>query len=93
MALQPWCKVVYPRDDLREGRPLDASEFAVHLDPVRDGRANPDYQDPASFFCKTYLTGSLLSVASEVVRRLSGIKTETPAGCGKLRTAEGSRLR
>jgi len=76
-ALQPWYKVVYPREDLREGRPLDASEFAVHLDQVREGRANPDYQDPARFFSKTYLTKSLLSVASEVVRRMSGIKTET----------------
>jgi hypothetical protein len=79
MALQPWYKVVYPREDLREGKPLDASEFAVHLDQVRDGRANPDYQDPARFFSKTYLTKSLLSVASEAVRRMSGTKTETSA--------------
>lgn len=79
MSLQPWYKVVYPREDLREGRPLDASEFAVHLDQVRDGRANPDYQDPVRFFSKTYLTKSLLAVASEAVRRLSGMKTETSA--------------
>mgnify|MGYP000923026518 CR=1 FL=1 len=59
MALQPWYEVVYPREDLREGKPLDASEFAVHLDQVRDGRANPDYQDPARFFSKTYMTNSL----------------------------------
>ena len=32
MPLRPWYKVVFPREDLREGRPLDASEFAVHLD-------------------------------------------------------------
>ena len=37
--LKPWYKVVTPREDLRESRPLDASEFAVHLDQVRDGRA------------------------------------------------------
>src|SRR5664280_1219953 len=76
-TLKPWYKVVYPREDLREGKPLDASEFAVHLDQVRDGRANPDYQDPARFFSKTYLTKSLLAVASEAVRRMSGTKTET----------------
>ena len=29
--LKPWYKVVTPREDLREGKPLDASEFAVHL--------------------------------------------------------------
>ena len=27
MALKPWYKVVTPREDLREGKPLDASEF------------------------------------------------------------------
>ncbi|MFA5822819.1 MAG: hypothetical protein WC853_07065 [Thermodesulfovibrionales bacterium] len=39
MALKPWYKVVTPREDLREGRPLDASEFAVHLDQIKDGNA------------------------------------------------------
>lgn len=38
MALKPWYKVVTPREDLREGKPLDAAEFAVHLDQVGDGR-------------------------------------------------------
>ena len=33
--LKPWYRVVPPREDLREGKPLDASEFAVHLDQVR----------------------------------------------------------
>ena len=44
MALKPWHKVVEPREDLRKGRPLDASEFAVHLDKVREGTA-PDEAD------------------------------------------------
>jgi len=44
MPLKPWYKVVTPREDLREGKPLDASEFAVHLDQVRDGRAPAVYQ-------------------------------------------------
>ena len=38
-SLKPWYKVVTPREDLREGKPLDAAEFAVHLDQVREGRA------------------------------------------------------
>ena len=46
MTLKPWYRVVTPREDLREGKPLDASEFAVHLDQVRDKRAPSDYQDP-----------------------------------------------
>jgi hypothetical protein len=33
--LKPWYKVVTPCEDLREGKPLDAAEFAVHLDQVR----------------------------------------------------------
>ena len=37
--LKPWYQVVTPREDLRENRPLDASEFAVHLDHIRLGRA------------------------------------------------------
>jgi hypothetical protein len=33
--LKPWFHVVTSREVLREGRPLDASEFAVHLDHIR----------------------------------------------------------
>ncbi|MGC9965738.1 MAG: DUF499 domain-containing protein [Syntrophobacteraceae bacterium] len=79
MALKPWYKVVTPREDLRNGRPLDASEFAVNLGLVRDGKAPPVYQNPQEFFERTYLTKNLLSLASEVVRRLSGERTETSA--------------
>jgi len=77
MALKPWYKVVTPREDLREGQPLDASEFAVHLDHVREGRAPADYQDPARFFERTFLTKSLKELASGMLRRLSGTKVET----------------
>jgi len=79
MALKPWYKVITPREDLREGRPLDASEFAVHLDQVRDGRAPAVYQNPADFFERTYLTKNLSGLAAEVMRRLSGVKVETSA--------------
>jgi hypothetical protein len=77
--LKPWYKVVTPREDLREGKPLDASEFAVHLDQIRDGRAPKDYQNPELFFEKTFLTKNLKELSGEVVRRLSGEKTETSA--------------
>src|SRR5439155_21150694 len=79
MALKPWYTVVSPREDLREGKPLDASEFAVHLDQVREGRAPADYRKPERFFERTYLTKNLASLASEVIRRLSGERTETNA--------------
>lgn len=79
MALKPWYKVITPREDLRDGRPLDASEFAVHLDHVRDGRAPVDYKNPERFFDRTFLTSSLRELAGGVIRRLSGIKVETSA--------------
>lgn len=79
MALKPWYDVVKPREDLREGKPLDASEFAVHLDQVRDGRAHDDYQKPERFFSKTVLTTNLIALAGEAVRRLNGIKTQANA--------------
>ena len=75
--LKPWYNVVVPRKDLREGKPLDASEFAVHLDHVRNGTAPIDYTDPACFFARTYLTQNLLDLAAQTVRRLAGITTET----------------
>jgi len=78
-ALKPWYRVVSPREDLREGKPLDASEFAVHLDQVRDGRAPTDYQKPERFFDRTYLTQNMPALSAEVVRRLSGVLTETSA--------------
>lgn len=78
-GIKPWYKVITPREDLREGKPLDAAEFAVHLDQVRDGRAREDYQNPERFFQRTYLTKNMKSVAAEVVRRLSGEITETSA--------------
>lgn len=79
--LKPWYQVVTPREDLRDNRPLDASEFAVHLDHIRTGRTtvSKDYTDPARFFDRTYLTESLMELASQVVRRLSGIQVETSA--------------
>ncbi len=79
MSLKPWYKVVTPREDLREAKPLDAAEFAVHLDRVREGNAPPDYRDPERFLARTFLTRNLLELASQVIRRLSGENTETSA--------------
>src|SRR4051794_38591618 len=76
---KPWFKVVAPRDDLREARPLDASEFAVHLDHIRENRAPRDYVEPDRFLARTYLTDSLKDLAAQTVRRLSGNKVETSA--------------
>src|SRR3990172_10432494 len=99
MKLKPWYDVVKPREDVCQGRPLDASEFAVHLDKVRLKSPNisADYTDPRRFFERTFLTDNLVKMAAEAVRRLSGITMEASAGFntmtqfggGKTRTGEG----
>ena len=58
---------------------MDAAEFAVHLDQVRDGRAPVDYQEPQRFFERTYLTQNLIDLSAQVIRRLSGERTGTSA--------------
>ncbi|MGI8605371.1 MAG: ATP-binding protein [Verrucomicrobiales bacterium] len=77
MKLKPWYDVVKPREDLREGKSQDASEFAVHLDRVRDGTGRRDYADPEQFFAKTFLAANLLDLASQVVRRMAGETSHT----------------
>jgi hypothetical protein len=77
MKLKPWYDVVKPRADLREGKSQDASEFAVHLDRVRDGTGRPDYTDPAQFFAKTFLSTNLLDLSAQVVRRMNGETSHT----------------
>lgn len=77
--LTPWYKAVTPREDLRTGKPLDASEFAVHLDQVRDGDAPKVYVEPEQFFARTYLTKSLIDLAAQTLRRLAGERVETSA--------------
>lgn len=77
MNLKPWYEVVKPREDLREGKALDASEFAVHLDRVRDGTGRKDYTDPEQFFAKTFLAANLLDLAAQVTRRMSGETSHT----------------
>jgi predicted AAA+ superfamily ATPase len=79
MALKPWYELIKPRKDLRQGNVPEASEFAVHLDQVRDGRAIDEYKNPAMFFTRTYLTKNLTRFAAEAIRRLSGEKVETNA--------------
>jgi predicted AAA+ superfamily ATPase len=78
-VLLPWFQVVQPREDLREARPLDASEFAVELDAIRKGDGPPDYRDPVRFFERTYLTRNLRELGAEVLRRLGGSKVESSA--------------
>jgi len=78
--LKPWHQVAVPREDLRKGSPLDAAEFAIHLDQVMDGRAPLDYREPERFFARTYLTAAFSKMAAEVMRRLAGEVVGTSPG-------------
>jgi len=75
--LKPWYDAIKPREDLCEGKPLDASEFAVNLEDIRAGKAPKDYQEPQRFFERTFLTRNLKDLGAQAVRRLSGITVET----------------
>jgi hypothetical protein len=78
--LKPWHQVAVPREDLRKGVPLDAAEFAIHLDQVVDGRAPLDYRDPGRFFARTYFTKAYRELTVGVLRRLNGEMVGTSAG-------------
>jgi flagellar motor protein MotB len=75
--LDPWYKVAIPRKELRDGRSLDPSEFAVHLDQIINGTAPEDYKDPEGFFKRTYFSSALASLCILVLRRLSGQTANT----------------
>lgn len=88
MKLKSWRQVIDPREDLRSGKSLDTSEFAVHLDMVHDKRGYELYWNPEQFFARTYLTKNLLDLAAETTRRLSGV-TESASAIFNMTTQFG----
>ena len=77
--MKPWYKIVTPREDLREGKPLDASEFAVHLDQVREGRAPADYQKPERFFEQTCFPAPTPGFVPVIRRKSAGLTAHSRA--------------
>jgi len=75
--VEPWYKVALPRKELREGRSLDPSEFAVHLDQIVNSTAPEEYRDPAKFFARTYFASALVEHCGLVLRRLAGETVNT----------------
>jgi hypothetical protein len=75
--MEPWYKVVLPRPELREGRSLDPSEFAVHLEQVAAGTAPADYVKPEKFFARNYFSNALVDHCGMVLRRLNGETANT----------------
>ena len=77
--MDPWYRVVTPREEVREGRSFNPDEFAIDLSQVVNGTAPRDYQDPAQFFSRTFFTQALTDHTGTVLRRLDGRTQSTPA--------------
>jgi len=91
MKLPYWWEVTTPHKDIREGIKEGGikASFAADLGDVVNGKASLEYQDPISFFQRTYLTDGLKNLLKNVLSRLSGgngdpvIQLQTPFGGGK----------
>lgn len=91
MSLKPWREIAEPHSDVREGKFLQA-EFAADLSRVHAGTANEEYQNPALFFQRTFITEGMRLLLDSVVKRLGGrggdpvIQLQTAFGGGKTHT-------
>jgi hypothetical protein len=87
-GLSPWRDVITPHSDVAAGR-FEQAEFAADLFDVAAKDADEEYQDPTSFFRRTYLTEGLRKLLSGAARRLSGdggdpvVELQTNFGGGK----------
>ncbi len=87
-GLTPWRDIITPHSDVAAGR-FEQAEYAADLALVADGGAEHEYQDPQSFFARTYITQGLHDLLAGAARRLSGaggdpvIELQTNFGGGK----------
>src|SRR3974377_327664 len=86
--MEPWYKLVTPREEVRQGRSFNPDEFAMALEQVVAGTAPDDYKKPDQFFARTCFTRALIDNSGLVLRRLSG-KTENTAPVQTLVTKVG----
>ncbi|MCM2542875.1 ATP-binding protein [Burkholderia glumae] len=91
MTLKPWREIAEPHADVREGN-FQQAEFAADLSRVHAGTAAEEYQNPALFFQRTFITEGMRLLLDSVVKRLSGkggdpvIQLQTAFGGGKTHT-------
>ena len=91
MALKPWREIATPHPNVLEGS-FQQSEFAADISQVQRGEADPTYQDPATFFQRTYITEGMGRLLISVAERLNGkggdpvIQLQTAFGGGKTHT-------
>lgn len=85
--MKNWFDIARPHEDIRRGD-FDEAVFAADLGDVAAGRAAADYNDPYTFFRKTYLTSGLTNLLREVHEKLttgkgpSVVELQTPFGIG-----------
>ena len=92
MALmKPWREIAVPHEDVLKGT-FQQAEFAADLSRVHAGTATAEYQNPALFFQRTFITEGMRLLLDSVVRRLAGkggdpvIQLQTAFGGGKTHT-------
>jgi predicted AAA+ superfamily ATPase len=91
MTIKPWREIAVPHEDVLKGT-FQESEFAADISQVSQGKATPEYQDPAQFFARTYVTEGMALLLDSVVKRLAGqggdpvIQLQTAFGGGKTHT-------
>lgn len=88
MNLKPWREIATPHQDVLKGSFVQA-EFAADISRVHTGTATDEYQDPALFFQRTFITEGMAALLGSVLKRLAGdggdpvIKLQTAFGGGK----------
>ncbi len=91
MTLRPWTEIATPHEDVLKGN-FKQAEFAADLSRIREGTAPKEYQDPVSFFERTYITEGMRLLLDSVVKRLTGgsgdpvVQLQTAFGGGKTHT-------
>ncbi len=91
MTLKPWRLIAQPHLDVLQGT-FKQAEFAADISLVAEGAAEPEYQDAAQFFKRTYITEGMRNLLISVAQRLAGkggdpvIQLQTNFGGGKTHT-------
>ena len=84
----PWRHIAEPRADVAKGDFVSAA-FAANLQDVLEGKGEFEYQDPAEFYDRTYITEGMRGMLIRAVQRVCGkggepvIQLKTSFGGGK----------
>ena len=71
MTLKLWREIAIPHEDVLKGT-FQQAEFAADLSRVHTGTAMPEYQNPALFYQRTFITEGMRLLLDSVIKRLAG---------------------